>query len=343
MKKSVAAPALLALALAGCGGGGGGAGGTTTSSTPAPTPAVVITQSNAPTVAAYGLDAAQDNSSTSTAGLVAGVEVDASTFAGPRTLASVAQHMGQRAAGLQLATGVQVDQTAACSNGGTMHVSGSVSGSGGLAAGDTMTIAASNCTEVVDGVLTTMNGSLRMDITAGFMPDSGVPPYHVVMRVTATALSIQVGSNIAGTDGDMTLDLTVSSPTAEVLLVTGNSLTSSATMSGVTRSRTLSSYSQKVAVNGSAITSSMSGSVVTTSTRLGATGGSFTVSTPQDLGWTTTSNAPVAGQVKVVGAANSAVLVTFSASGATIQVDANGDGTYESSSTATVAQLRAML
>jgi hypothetical protein len=35
--------------------------------------------------------------------------------------------------------------------------------------------------------------------------------------------------------------------------------------------------------------------------------------------------------------------VTFSSTGATVQIDANGDGTYESASSVAAAQLKALL
>jgi hypothetical protein len=47
--------------------------------------------------------------------------------------------------------------------------------------------------------------------------------------------------------------------------------------------------------------------------------------------------------IKVVGANKFALQVTFSSTGATVQIDANGDGTYESSSSVAAAQLKALL
>ncbi|MBK0391144.1 hypothetical protein [Ramlibacter algicola] len=343
------APALLAVGLAGCGGGGGGgdggatAGGGGTVSAPAPAPAVVITQANAPTVGAHGLDAAQDDSSTNTAGILTGVQVQGGADVGPLALAAIARRMGGKVTALPLASGVQVDETQPCQNGGSVRIVGTVASNSALGAGDDLTITATNCAEPVNGVMTTLNGQMRFEITAGSMPGSGVPPFHVVLRVTTTALSVQTSTDLATSDGDMTIDLTMTSSTAQTLVVSGTSLSSSATINGVQRRRTLANYSQRVVLNGSTVTGAVSGTVTTDSTRLGPAGGTFTLSTPQDLRWSTTSDAPVAGQLKVTGAGNSAVRLTFGASSVTVETDANGDGTYEGSTTATVAQLQGLL
>jgi hypothetical protein len=48
--------------------------------------------------------------------------------------------------------------------------------------------------------------------------------------------------------------------------------------------------------------------------------------------------------VKVVGAANSQLVATIDGNGAVaLQVDANGDGTFEANSSSTIAELKTLL
>ena len=57
----------------------------------------------------------------------------------------------------------------------------------------------------------------------------------------------------------------------------------------------------------------------------------------------TTTGLLSAGSISVVGASNSRLTLTVNADGSTtIQVDANGDGVFEATQTATAAELRAL-
>jgi hypothetical protein len=88
------------------------------------------------------------------------------------------------------------------------------------------------------------------------------------------------------------------------------------------------------------VTSTLSASVETDSTRVGASGGSYTVTTPTPIVWNSGTGAVTSGSIKVVGAANSQLLLTVgSGDVVTLQVDANGDNTYETTLTSTGTEL----
>jgi hypothetical protein len=272
------------------------------------------------------------------------VQVQGSSTQGSMLLPAVVRAVVPQITSLPVAAGVLIDQTAAClGNQGSLHITGSSSSSTALVAGDTLTIDANACVSTVDGVQATLNGQLKFEILSGSFPDRAVPPFHIVMKVTATGLSIRTATTLATSNGDETIDWNSTSTTAETLVVSGASLASGQTTSSGFHTTTLANYRQAVAVNGTGMTASLGATITSDNPKLGPNGGLYTISTPQDLRWTTSSTAPTSGSVKVVGAGNSALLVTFSATGATVQVDANGDGTYESSTTATAAQLKALL
>jgi hypothetical protein len=330
--------AVAGLFVAACGGGGGGGSPVLQGST---TPqAVVITQSNAKPVGANALGAAQDMSASDSASLVTGVEVQApvATSGGALLASRVARAFASSAQRSSLATGVAVSGSQACPLGGSVSLSGNVAGNSGLVAGDNLTIAASNCSMTLDGVTGTLNGQLTVAIVSGSILD--LPPFHGVMRITATNLSVQTGAITESINGDMELDINASSATIESLTVSGQSLTSRTTRAGGASSSTLKNYSQSIVVSGTSVTSTLSASVETDSTRVGASGGSYTVTTPTPIVWNSGTGAVTSGSIKVVGAANSQLLLTVgSGDVVTLQVDANGDNTYETTLTSTGTEL----
>jgi len=112
---------------------------------------------------------------------------------------------------------------------------------------------------------------------------------------------------------------------------------------GLTASTASSGYNDSVSfASGFAILTDEATSGASTSVSLSGTmsaqslGGSITISTPQPLVQLSTDNYPSAGQVIVTGATGSAVRATvLDNTQVRVELDANGDGTYES--TATVA------
>jgi hypothetical protein len=340
--------AFLAGALvAGCGGGGGG-GGTTTGGGATPPPAVQITQANARPVGAHASDAVQNTNATQgSTGLITGVQVEGAGAAGspsPLLLAQVVRSLADSGAGMSLATGVAVSESLACDGGrGSITISGSVAHEDRLVAGDTLSIGATNCSTIVGGQSTTLHGALSISVTGGQMPASGAYPFHVVMRIVATNLSVTTGGVTDTSHGDLTLDWNATSDAVQTLVATGSSLTNGTIGAGSARSTTWKNFNQSIALNGATISGSLSAAVETNSPRLGSTGGSYTVSTPTVLSWSTGTDTPTSGVVLVVGAANSQLRITFTGTGATLEVDADGNGSFESTVNSTAAELRSFL
>lgn len=331
--------------LAACGGGGGGADGGGSPVAPA---AVQITTANAKPVAAHATGTVLDGTATENATGVVGVQVTTTdSGAGvpqPVLLARSALALVQQSGPLPVVAGVQVDQTSACMNGqGSVRISGNVAGDTGLVPGDTVTISAANCLTDVDGQSAVMNGQVSLSVISGFLPESSLPPFSVKLTLKATNLSINAGGITMTTHGDMTLGWQEASATSARLEVSGTALTSSMTANGSTRTTTLRDYLQVIDMAGSSFTATLSATVETNSTLLGAEGGSYAVSTPTALQWSTGDDGPTAGVLRVAGAGGSQLRLTFSGAAATLEVDADGNGSFESSMATTAAELNSLL
>ena len=344
---SVRAVALISsMALVACGGGGGGGGGSTTTTTTAAPQAVVITETNAKPVAANALGAATGTSGTDSASLLTGVEVQGDGAVNPASLKAMAQTARFASSSLAgrgaLATGVTSSDTVACPLGGSLTVSGTVSSSSGMIAGDNVTLSANSCTlDMGGGETATMNGSLSFTVISGSI--TGYVPMHVVFSMVATNFSITSGGTTVAVNGDLRMDLTVTS-TSETIIASGASLSNTLTEGGVTYTDSLKNYSQSFTYNGATVTGSLSATIESSSTALGSNGGSYTITTPTPLVWNDSTGTLSSGVIKVVGANGSQLLMTVnSTTSVTIQVDANGDGTFESTVTSTQAELRNLL
>lgn len=343
MNTSIRALGLVATGLlVACGGGGGGG-----APAPATPQAVVITQGNAKPVAANALNSVQNTSATqSGAGVVTGVQVDASSTPVQSNLILISQAarmsvelVAARAATLPV--GIVINDTFACALGGSLTVSGSIASTDGLSAGDNLNVSYNACRMNSDGADATLNGGLAIAIVSGSLMSI---PAQVVLATTATNLSVQSGGSTVVTSGDARLDIAVASSTSVVVIATGAAITSRITTAAGTFSTTTRNYTQRVSVNDITVSGSLTASVESDSTRIGPAGCSYTVTTPTAVVWNASTGAVTAGVVKVVGAANSQLVATIDGNGAVaLQVDANGDGTFEATSSSTIAELKTLL
>ena len=330
-----------AILLAGCGGGGGGG-------TPAPVTgpqALAITEANAKPVAANALDSAQNTTAArSGTSLLTGVQVEGGGAASTSAFLAMAQ-LARAAAGVAkaapaLPTAVAINETAACPLGGSMSVTGNMSVMDAMMAGDNLSINASNCAVDVGGMATVMNGAMSISVISG---SASSLPFHVVLGMTASGLSVQSGGATVVATGDARLDWSATSTTVQSIAVTGTSMSSRETIGTSVRTTVLQNYAQSVALNGTTVTCSLGASVQTDSTQLGASGGAYTISTPTPVMWNSATGAVTAGTVKVVAGAGSQLLMTIAADGSVaLQLDANGDGAFEKTLTSTVTELKAL-
>jgi len=328
--------------LVACGGGGGGA-----APVPATPQAVVITQDNAKPVAANALNSVQNTSATqSGAGIVTGVQVNAASTPVHSNLILIAQaaRMSVELAAARAATlpvGIVINDTFACALGGSLTVSGGIASTNGLSAGDSLNVTYNACRMNSDGADATLNGGLSIAVVSGSLMSI---PAQLVLATTANNLSVQSGGSTVVTSGDARMDIAVASSTSVVVIATGAAITSRLTTAAGTLTTTTRNYTQRVSVNGVTVSGSLSASVETDSTRIGPAGGSYTITTPTAVVWNGGTGAVTAGVVKVVGAANSQLVATIDSNGGVaLQVDANGDGAFEATSSATIAELKTLL
>lgn len=334
-----------ALALVACGGGGGSPTSSTVSSTSGGSGgtavgAVVITTSNAQAVAAEAL-ATSTNTDAAAAGsaLVTGVQVSGGSGPNPMLLAKAARSLVAKPGAGPLATGVAT--TVACSAGGSMTTDATVSGRGAtLNAGDSFQFTATNCTERVDATTTlVMNGGMSITIVSGtYDPASIVYPKSTTMRIVSSNFSIRSGNESESFNGDLTMSLTENSATSASVTLSSTSLTSTIG----THTVTLTNYSVQETESSTGSTMAVSGTVQTNNTRLASTAVTYTFTTITPMA-VSSSGAVTSGAIKVSGSGSALLLSVTSTDTFSLQVDTNGDGTYDSTSTVTRSQLDAQL
>jgi hypothetical protein len=335
---AVACAPLALLTACGGGGGGGGDGGT-----PVTSSAVVITSANAKPVTADALSAATTaEAAQGGSALVTGVQVQAGDTAGSLQFAyAVLTLAGKAPASRPLVQATTIHQTEPCALGGSITVSGNVAGSNGLAAGDSISVSASSCQESVDGQVSTMSGSIAIVVTAGGLGSAGAYPRDLTLAVTATNFSVSAGGETDVTNGDMTMRVHEDSSTVSSLTLSGNALANSITTAGGTRSYTQRNYAQTVAFNGTMTTYTFSSDIETNNTRLASTPVTYSVRTPSAL-VTSAAGDYTAGSISVTGR-GSALLATVTATNTfQIQLDTNGDGSFDATVTATATELRSL-
>ena len=125
-----------------------------------------------------------------------------------------------------------------------------------------------------------MNGSLSVTLVSG---GADTMPFNAVVSVVATDFSIVADGVAVSLSGDMRLDIRRLLRTSETVVVSGSSLSTRFTAGATTHTDTLKNYSQSISLNGSVVTSSLSATVESSSTRLGANGGVYTITTPTPL------------------------------------------------------------
>jgi hypothetical protein len=347
-RQNVVAVAVVMLITA-CGGGGGGSAGGGSASTGAVTaPSVSITSANAPTVAAASTGDVQSvsNVADSTSTIGAAQVVNAADSNKLETLTTMRANQVFTQFALKAAPHVSKtnainaasisNETVPCDS-GTMTVSGSVANSSSystyLTQGDYISITANNCRYGTD----VLNGGLYVEVSSGSFTNStyysnvGLSMKFTGLNLTSSTAS---GTAVTGMDGDASfvMSKTVSNSTMDIR---GTVLTRSQTINGTVSRTSLKNYSQRYVVSTATATATatVSAEVHTTNTTLGATGGSYklttTATTP--LVWNTLTGDIQSGVVVAEGANGTKVRATFDRSAACadcvyIETDSTGNG-----------------
>lgn len=219
-----------------------------------------------------------------------------------------------RAAGASAAIGARYEETYECTGGGTQTVElNDADDDETLSTGDSATISYASCVE--DGI--TLNGRIAI---GDLVVESEVV---YTGKVTFDDFTASEAGDVVGADGALTLSANETPGQPAVYQISGESLT--ATSNG-DRHR-LQDFSGRTTVDESAgqVTFNLSGRISDSSNDVvvdATTLADFVARMPDDH--------PSQGRMQMTGDQNSrALLSALSATRVRIQVDANGDGTYE--------------
>lgn len=320
-----------AVALSGCGGGGG------SGPTPVP-PASTLLAIDGTNYQAVG------QATVSTAmylGDTGGMLTGAQSSSDPKLLnhaVSVARRALASASSRPVVLGgAEVRDTVACSQGGSLAITtNDANNNGKFDVGDSLTLDAQSCKE--DGSVMQGRMALSVQTLTGVYDSNN---FNATLSMTLTAFSVTTGASTA--QGDGTLTLSISETPAgggEVTLATSR-LVLGGRVAGQNISATLTDTRLSVRVE------TINGAVRTTTTYGGSLASSLfgnkqvTISTPQPLVSTGADLYPSSGQLLVRGDAGSVLRITaVNAAQVRLEVDAGGDGTYETSVLKTWAELQ---
>jgi hypothetical protein len=311
----------LALAALSACGGGGDSGQQVGS-----TPAVAISSTNQTPVAqatiSGGLSVSQTPTSSSTASTTPGTRAATAVLARTHALAAVQAATNGR----RTAASVHAESTSSTSE--SCSVSGTVTttfddhdNSGTSSTGDVLTITYAQCK---DSATSSINGTLAMTLTA-------TPTSTQIVTTTAFQNIVEVYAGVTTTiNGSVALTETDSDTGFTEAITVGSggfaiAESSSTYADTITYASGTRIASEEVYASGE-ILSSVDGSYSSQSL-----GGNVTVATVEPVVQASGDSYPSSGQIRATGALGSTLLITvFDATEVELQLDANGDGTYES-------------
>ncbi len=329
MKLSTSLNVALLSLLSACGGGGGSGGGG--GGGPAAVGSATLTSANQHV-------AAQDSLSASFLPLsgpqfLTGAQSTDETLmfrVARKQVGKLSAYFAAARAGATVA-GAIASETEPCSFGGSATLSvADADASNSLSTGDRVSISFAGCTEA-DG---TINGGLSFTINtlSGDYLNSFL--YSMGIDMSFSNFTVASGGFSGSVSGDMELSVASTAENAFTDTITATALTVSGTYSGVTRTRTLANFSatETRAPSGVSFTTRHVFSGTLTSSTLSNQSISFT--TPTAFVVNGNQTYPSTGVMLITGANNGKLRVTaISNTQVTEELDAAGDGTYETSTT----------
>lgn len=324
-------PILLALTLstaflAACGGGGGD-----DSAIPAPVATAALNSTNQDS-------AARDASSTAFLPLFGPQILTGAQATDGRALFKIARaQMDKLPAYLTDAksnnalVGAVQSQTQNCTSGGSLTISVSDADNNNVAsAGDSVAITANNCVES-EGTITGSLGLVINNLSGVF----GSNAYSAGITMTLNGFSVANAQYSASMSGSLSLTAIANGLNSNSQTLSSPSLSLSTTFAGVTRSISVTTYSATATTlpnttYGYLDTFTASGAL--TSTAQSSMTITFNTTTPFVA--RPSDNYPSSGVMVITGGANSQLKLTaLSDTQVRQELDANGDGIYESSKT----------
>lgn len=308
--KSKIAIAVSCAVLTACGGGGG------------EPPVVALSAANYLAATREAISPASFLSESSS--LILGVQVSGANTIFKFSRAQLAKISGWFSSASPQVSGVTQTDVYPCENtDGSMSVTeDDVNANGAADPGDSVTIVATNC--LYEGAV--LNGEMRMviDSITGVVE---VPPFAVTAGFTLNNFEVRYGSASERANGSFSLSANVPSYIQSAVSINAPSLAMSSTDGSTTRTRTLNGYVVSESLDAGTTTISVAGTVNTSVLQSNAltttTVSPFTVYGDAD---------PSVGQATINAALGGRIRVTALGTGeAFVELDANGDGTYETS------------
>lgn len=337
-KSGVCVVAASLLVACGGGGGGGGDGSGVSGSGSVPvavsTTPLTLTESNYVGVAQTAVDGTNNLNSLSSgsASLLSGVQADAQPAWMPALVAQLKTINTLKVSNASMLVGVETVETEACARSGSVTVTlNDLNGNREADAGDSVVMSFNNC-EIAEGVV---SGSLSAQIHNAVRGRANSTS-QVDASIVLSNFKVVSGGSSAFASGDLRLKW-VDASSVETLDLTSSSLTSSTTVQGVTKGFGLSGFK-------ATLTNGWSGDSQTYAGNLSMSAyENKRVSIETTDMWLFQNGAeyPYRGQMVLTGQAGSKVRLTaqlFTAASAPtvlLELDANGDGTYEKSETRT--------
>lgn len=322
----LAATLILNLTLAACGGGGGGDSG---AAVLAPAAALALTNANYNVAAQESVSSVSyilDSTSVATGAQVAS---DAALMQAVRQQVAL---LGQRLAKApKVAVGVTQTTTEACQGGGSMTATANdLNGNENADPGDSISIVASNCV-VAPGV--TISGGFAASFTAT-TGNFGTVPYSATLSVTLQNFVAVTPAGRSTGNGRMDMAVSETGVNQGTVTVTVASLSTDSTFGNLTSTRTLTDFTARSVITPSGTGTSTSSTVSGTLTSTGLGSRSVTIATVAPLVQASIAQYPSSGQLIATGSAGSKVRLTvLNVSNVQLELDADGNGSYETSST----------
>jgi len=236
-----------------------------------------------------------------------------------------------------LATGVTINNTGACSGGGTISVTVSEAISGTVSNGDSMSVTANSCSE--NG--RTINGRIDYGFSnlSGTISSSSAWSGSVALKYSNVTL--RTGGFTIGADGDMSLSYNQSSYQHATSAISGSSIQMDLTKSdGTVGQRKLTNYQLNASVNGSSNTS-IQFYVDWQFSKLGNI--NFTVTTRTPFQATGAENRSAGSTTVTAANKSSATLTAIDSTNVRIDIDSNGDGAIDQTINTTWADLKSRI
>jgi len=305
--------------LAACGGGGGGGGDDGGGGVATP-----LSADNYVAVAKEGIAPAVFMMNTR--GSIVGVQASDPGAIFRFVRAQLPKLAGWVSSATPQATGVAYTDTYPCAGGGYMTITVDDANNSGLVdAGDSVSITFNSCSE--EGAV--MNGTLAfvVDAITGVVD---LPPYSMSVTATLQNLTMVFGTGSETANGSFTLDLDVPTYDTSYSSMLAPSMTTTAIYGEESVTRTLTNYALSASEVLGASTLVASGTVTTSV----LSANPLTVSTPVTFNSLASEDYPSSGQMLLSAALGGKVRVTALAGGsAYIELDANDDGVYETTTT----------